>query len=136
LKFDLPRGQPPLKSLAEKMGQTPWETKPAWIFFAGDALYIGQPDTLGIWSIPASEVETAVVAQKQLLLAGEERARKAAGQFQKDFLAKYDRNHNGVLDPEEKQKAMDDPGYTKFMANVMQADRARANGRLSPTNAP
>ena len=68
LKFDLQRGQPPLESLGEKVEPAPWLTGSTWIFFAGDTLYIGQPDTPGIWTIPLSEIEAAIAAQKQIQL--------------------------------------------------------------------
>jgi hypothetical protein len=69
LKFDLERGRPPLKSLGQGHFLLPWEKAcSTWMHFAGDTLYISQPDTPGIWGIPVSEVEAAVTAQKALLL--------------------------------------------------------------------
>jgi hypothetical protein len=114
LKFDVERGQPPLRSLGEKFETAPWLTGATWMFFAGDTLYIGQPDSPGIWAIPVSEVEAAITAQKQLQLARKSQSAAAAEQARKTLLAKYDHNHNGVIDPEEKLEALDDPAFIEF----------------------
>jgi len=44
-------------------------SKSTWMHFAGDNLYIGQADILGFFTIPVSEIEANIEAQKQILLA-------------------------------------------------------------------
>ena len=127
LRFDLQRGQPPLKSLGEKMEQIPWETGASWMHFAGDTLYMGQPDTPGIWAIPVSEIESAVSAQKQLLLAKRAQAIATTEKRHKDLLEKYDGNHNGIIDPDEREAALDDPAFIETELDVIDANH---NGRL------
>jgi hypothetical protein len=125
LKFDLQRGQPPLKSLGEKLGQSraPWDTSPSWIFFAEDTLYIGQADTLGIWTVPISEIETAVTIQKQQLLAKASQEKTLSEQRRKSFLLKYDKNHNGIIDPDEEEAAMNDPYFIKYKLEQIHAPK-------------
>ena len=72
LTFDLERGQPPLTSLGLKVVDGhPMRGDPAstWLHFSGDNLYMGEAHTLGLWSIPVSEVNAAVARQKKLLQA-------------------------------------------------------------------
>lgn len=138
LKFDLDRGPAPLKCLADKtsnlLSDDPQLT---WLFFSGDQLYIGQKRTLGVWTIPISEVDLAVAAQKQIQLAkkAQEKAQAAAAaeQYRQDLekrhqdMGKYDRNHNGVIDPEEKEEALDDPA---FIESELDAIDTNHNGWL------
>ena len=65
LKFNDNNGQPPLINLHERSDLI----SPIWMFFSGDTLFLGQPETPGIWAIPISEIESAVEKQKQILLA-------------------------------------------------------------------
>jgi Ca2+-binding EF-hand superfamily protein len=127
LKFNLQQGRPPLKSLGEKFEQVPWLAGDTWMQFAGDALYIGQPDTPGIWLVPISEIEAAVSAQKQFLLDKIEQATATAKQVKEELLAKYDHNHNGVIDSEEKEEVLDDP---VFIESELAAIDANHNGCL------
>jgi len=130
LKFDLEHGQPPLYSLGARMAPPGSDAGPTWIFFTSDTLYVGQPEALGIWAIPVSEVEAAVAAQRQVMLGNKARATRDAEQRRKDMLAKYDHNHNGSIDPDEKEAALDDPAYIE---SEMDAIDANHNGRLEAT---
>jgi Ca2+-binding EF-hand superfamily protein len=99
------------------------------MFFTKDALYIGQPDALGIWMIPVSEVEAAVGARKQSMLAQKAREKQRVEQNREILMAKYDLNHNGVLDPEEKVKAWDDPAFWALEIGNIDTNH---NGLLDP----
>jgi hypothetical protein len=165
LKFDAPDGCPPAAGINPNSNGGFPALPPAWMLATTNILFLGlenprnsipafnQADRIGIgyktgvWLLPVSQIEPEITTQKQTLLASlakekadafaaAEQQRKEIEQFQKKFLAKYDRNHDGVLDSGEKERAMADPNYVKFMANVIRAERARANGRLSPTNEP
>ena len=98
-----------------------------WMRFVGDNLYIGQDYTLGVWVIPISKIEAAIDAQKQILLAKTRQEEEAKHQLQAQFLAKYDLNHNGVIDPDEKEAALDDPA---FIASELDNIDTNHNGRL------
>jgi hypothetical protein len=129
LKFDLEGGRPPLKSFGEKFQSFPRLTRSTWMIFAGDKLYIGQPDVQGIWAVTISEIETAVAAQKQIQLGQQAQATATAEQTRKNLLVKYDRNHNRIIDPEEKEEALDD---SAFIESELDAIDANQNGRLDP----
>lgn len=58
-----------------------------------------------------------------------EQATVSHEQARKNFLAKYDLNHNGVLDTEEKENALDDPAYIESELDVIDANH---NGRIDP----
>jgi hypothetical protein len=100
-----------------------------WMYFAGDNLYIGQSETLGIWAIPVAEIEAAIAAQKQVMLAKKHQDAEAVRQLRDKMLAQYDRNHNGIIDPDEKEEALDDPAFIESELDVMDANH---NGRLDP----
>jgi Ca2+-binding EF-hand superfamily protein len=129
LKFDLAGGRPPLKSFGEKFQSFPRLARSTWMIFAGDKLYIGQPDVQGIWAVTISEIETAVAAQKQIQLGQQAQATATAEQTRKNLLVKYDRNHNRIIDPEEKEEALDD---SAFIESELDAIDANQNGRLDP----
>jgi Ca2+-binding EF-hand superfamily protein len=99
------------------------------MYFAGDNLYIGQSETLGIWAIPVAEIEAAIAAQKQVMLAKKHQDAEAVRQLRDKMLAQYDRNHNGIIDPDEKEEALDDPAFIESELDVMDANH---NGRLDP----
>jgi len=134
LKFDAPGAKtstwmfPAAKFLFCGL-ENPFNLAPAGVGSGGNS-------KAGVWMVPLSEIERSVTAQRQAELARGEQARRAVDQFQKNFLAKYDRNHNGILDPEEKEKAMEDPDYVKFAVNLMRADRERAKDRDTPNDLP
>jgi hypothetical protein len=165
LKFEAEDGCPPAAGIDPNPGGGFPALPPAWMLATSNILFLGlekprnsipafnQADrvgigyTAGVWLLPISQIEPKIAAQKQIMLtrlakekaqavATAEQTRNEIEQFQKNFLRKYDRNHDGILDPGEKERAMDDPDYAKFMVNVMRADRARAKSRLSPTNEP
>ena len=104
------------------------------MYYSRNTLLLSQRNTLGIWAIAISEVETAVAEQKQALslarmaqekqqaTAAEEQQRKVLEQRQKDLLAKYDLNHNGVIDPEEREEALDDPAFIESELDVIDAN--------------
>jgi Ca2+-binding EF-hand superfamily protein len=82
-----------------------------WIHFAGDNLYIGQADIFGFFTIPFAEIEANVAAQKQALLAKKQK-----------LLAKYDHNHYGIIDPEDKEEALDDPDFIESKLDEIDAN--------------
>jgi hypothetical protein len=78
LKFDLDRGQPPLKNLGEEI--EPWlafnpSALATSMYFSHKTLFLSQRNTPGLWAIPISEIESAVSAQKQLQCAKQAQAK-------------------------------------------------------------
>ena len=109
----------------------------AWMFPTTDLLLFGSETPLGsfgptgfsggggskagVWLMPVSQIDSAIAERKQVQID------EAAAQ--KAFLAKYDRNHNGILDPDEKEEALDDPVFIESELDVIDAND---NGRLDP----
>jgi Ca2+-binding EF-hand superfamily protein len=143
LKFDASDGCPPLAGVDPRASQLSSARSPAWILFAGKLLCFGVEGPrlgcqAGVWTVPFSELEPAIAAEKQsqlsalarekaLAMAAEEARRKNLEQRRADLIAKYDRNHNGAIDPEEKEAALDDPA---FIESELEAIDANHNGRL------
>jgi Ca2+-binding EF-hand superfamily protein len=97
--------------------------------FAGNRLFLGQRSTLGLWSIPVSEIEATVAGQKKLLLAKQAQDVGAMEQKWKDLLAKYDRNHSGAIDPDEREAALDDAAFIAAELDLIDTNH---NGWLEP----
>jgi Ca2+-binding EF-hand superfamily protein len=148
LKFDAPDGYSPAVGINPGSRQMFPGMPAAWMFFSANFLFCGleEPDNLfaggsgrigskpGIWMIPLGPVESAVAAQKQIQLeqkakewAAADQAQKEKGQAQKNLLAKYDYNHNGIIDPDEREEALDDPAFIESELDTIDANH---NGRL------
>jgi len=113
-------------------------SKSTWMHFSGENLYIGQADTwgmgyistdtiaeadkLGYWTIPISEIEANIAAQKPAMLAKKHDEDEAKRQLRDKLLAKYDHNHNGIIDPEEKEEALDDPDFIESKLDEIDAN--------------
>jgi Ca2+-binding EF-hand superfamily protein len=144
LKFDASAGCPPMAGFGS-------ESRPIipgiglsepWMLFTTNSLLCGRelPDRVGgdldlpgfkagIWMIPLAQLDPAIAAQKQILLQQSAQAVAATEQVQKDLLAKYDLNHNGIIDPDEKEAALDDPAFIESQLDVIDANH---NGWLDP----
>jgi Ca2+-binding EF-hand superfamily protein len=115
-------------------------SKSTWMHFSGENLYVGQADTMGLrtdsipeadrlgyWTIPISEIEANIEAQKQIWLAKKHDEDEARRQLRDKMLAKYDHNHNGIIDPLEREEALDDPAVIESELNMIDANN---NGLL------
>jgi hypothetical protein len=129
LRFDAPEGCPPVTGNDSARGQMLPGKPPIWLLFTPDYLLCGleKPDNIlpggsgrkgcanGIWLVPLAQIEAAVAEQKQIQLTRktQERAQAvvAAEQTRKNLLAKYDRNHDGFIEPNEREEALDDPVF-------------------------
>jgi len=154
LRFDNPEGCPPVTGHNPATLAGPPALPPGWLEFTPGGLLCGleNPDRLmpgaadevdshyktGVWVLPLGPIDAALAPQIELqqqaerdiqakALADLEAAKKQqllTVQFQKDFLNKYDHDHNGILDPDERAEAKDDPDYSRYMINIL---RARQN---------
>jgi len=145
LQFVSPDGCPPLsggETASPAFGQPP----PHWMAFLANKLFFGLEmrrdgvpfsgsDRLGvgyqpgIWLLPWSEIQSGITAQEQEQLAQMAQDKAAAEKTRADILAKYDLNHNGVIDPEEKEAALKD---SAFIAAELDTIDANQNGILDP----
>ena len=116
--------------------------RPVWIFsvtnlllFAPEAKStdIGGSGRAGVWLMPVSRLDPVIAAQKEIQLeqrakekAAVEQAQKEKEQAQKNLLAsllaKYDWNHNGMIDPDEKEAALDDPTFIESELDLIDAN--------------
>ncbi len=88
---------------------------------------IGKANVPGFWVVPKSEID-AVIGQERHRRREEILHQLATVEArQQALLAKYDRNHNGVFDAEEKAEAIDDPAFLELELKAIDADH---NGRL------
>ena len=143
LKFDAPGGAPP-KTGINPISPPDFPTMPAvWMTAADDFLFFGWEKAKdyvqvgsaypgggykpGVWLLPRSQVEPQIAAQKVNQLDQQAQAAAAANRAQKDLLAKYDLNHNGVIDPEEREAALDDPAFIESQLDVIDTNH---NGLL------
>jgi Ca2+-binding EF-hand superfamily protein len=115
MAFDLAHGPPPLQSLGEKLGEVQWEARPTWMHFSEDTLYLGESDVPAVWAVPLANVQAALAAVK----AGAAAQKAALAIVPKKFLEKYDLNHNGLLDPEEKEAALEDPAFIEAQLDLI-----------------
>lgn len=90
--------------------------------------YVKEPQT-GIWMIPLDEINTKLALQQKAQQLQQAESNTLARRAAQSLLDKYDRNHNGVIDPEEREDALDDPDFIKTELDSIDANH---NGWLDP----
>jgi Ca2+-binding EF-hand superfamily protein len=125
LKFDPAAGALPLTGTdpGARPGFPP-KSPQNWMLFSEKILFLssGGVSKPGVWLLPVSQLEAALAPQRQARLGQKAQAAAAAQQVRKQLLAKYDRNHNGVIDPEEREVALDDPAFIESELDVINAN--------------
>ncbi len=127
LKFDLARSpftdrRPVVPPAGFMDFQQPW-----WITLTPQSLVIGRANIAGLWAIPRSELDAAVEREMQPEREKKLQLAAAAAERRNAVVAKYDRNQDGTLDPQEKGEALADPA---FIALELSAIDANHDGRL------
>ena len=137
LKFDAPNGCPPLAGVDPSVPGTVLDLPPAWLLFANNCLWAGAEMPVGamphasgrgrgyragVWRLPASQLDSIIADQQQQQRTGAAQAARDSGQAQNNLLAKYDLNHNGVIDPGERVVALDDPAFIQWKLEEIDAD--------------
>lgn len=142
LKFDAPQGLPPLAPIKRGFMESSPYLPASWLLFTTQGLILGleiprgvmaydseDDPHRGIWLLPIPQLEAAVARQKQLFQAEQQKTtaqaaaeKQLADQRRQDFLLKYDRNHNGILDPEERAEILDDPAFITSELEVIDAN--------------
>jgi len=139
MKFDASAGCPPVTGAKPDFSPDTPPIPPAWMLFTTNFLILGlEPvptesrriNKAGVWLLPLSQIEPAINEQKQKLLVEQQKAINQAAEAKKlddlrrqAFLRKYDRNHNGIIDPDEEAAAMDDPYFIKFRLEQIHAQK-------------
>ena len=152
LKFEAADGCPPMAGLGENsqplipmLGITT-----GWMLFTPKLLLCGRERTgdapggseppcfkPGIWVLPLDSIMPEVASLKHTQsdavfkqqLKADQLAKEAQAkdqQARQAFLQKYDLNHNGVIDPDEADAAMDDPYYLRYRLDELRAKRRQA----------
>jgi hypothetical protein len=127
LRFDENYGPPPTRGVQLK--QVRGMPGSAWLRVSEDSLFIGQEHATGFWRIPLSLIESSVAEQKKTMVQSKASALAASSQTVGAMLAKYDHNHNGILDPQEKEEALADPAFIESQLDIIDANH---NNRLDP----
>ena len=91
----------------------------------GDAR-ISQPKT-GIWMISLEQIDLEIARQKKAQQEQQAQSDAQAKQAAQTRLEKYDRNHNGIFDPDEREAALDNPA---FIESELDGIDANHNGWL------
>ncbi len=80
----------------------------------------------GFWLIPATDLEPVVQSARSQQLLKQQQDLQAVDalheQWRKELLVAYDRNHNGVFDPDEREAMIDDPRYLELELPVIDAN--------------
>jgi hypothetical protein len=144
LKFDAPGACPPV---SDKQPNLPpiFASHVAMQFAGHDLLlaaensFIGMPmpgvnpgtvgPRAGIWRLPLAQLEPAIVAARHAQKAKLAQAAADVKRIHADLLAKYDLNHNGVIDPEEREAALNDPAFIESALDEIDTNH---NGWLDP----
>jgi curli biogenesis system outer membrane secretion channel CsgG len=123
------------------------DAEPAsWIFPTTNFIFLGSESSFdnpaggfigshggkaGIWAIPMREIKGPLRVQEETQLAeiaeNQKRALAAKEQRHKDVLAKYDLNHNGKIDLEEREAALADPAFIESELDTIDVNH---DGRL------
>jgi Ca2+-binding EF-hand superfamily protein len=107
---------------------SPDANTPTWIFPTTNLLFLGSVGRKpGVWIIPISQLDSAIAAQKKVQLEQMAKEEVAVEQARKNFMAKSDLNHNGVIDPDEREAALD---VTDFIESELDVIDANHNDRL------
>jgi len=118
---------------------SPSASSPAWISFSRDFLIFGleKPNLFlpgvndrvgigyqaGIWLLPVAQIEKPLSEQRQKLQEQQMASIAAAEQAAKNLVTKYDLNHNGAVDQEEREAALDDAAFIESELDNIDANK-------------
>ena len=137
-KFDAPDGCPPVTGINPDLRQAFPGVPPVWLLFNTNYLICGleRPDAFmpngaenigigrktGIWLLPVAQIMAVVAGQKQAQLEQMAQTSATVEQSRKNLLARIDLNHNGIIDPDEIEAALDDPTFIESKLDVIDAN--------------
>jgi Ca2+-binding EF-hand superfamily protein len=85
-------------------------------------MHVGHNYQPGIWMLARGEIDAEIARQQQVQQAEQAQSEAKAREAAQALLKKYDRNHNGVLDADEKEQALDDPAFLEAELDVIDAN--------------
>ena len=111
------------------------DTPSTWLLFSSNFLFCGQETFIalpqgggdpriaesktGVWMISAEQMNAEIARQRTAQREQQAQSEVLAKQTVKSLLEKYDLNHNGVLDENEREEALDDPAFIKTQLDAM-----------------
>lgn len=146
LKFDSTDGCPPVTGNNRSLYPMPPSAPQSWLLSANDVLIFGLENARGfvpvggsgmspmdckpgVWLVALSRIEPSIAVQRQIQLADQAKALADAQKKNQALLAKYDRNHNGRIDLDEREEALDDPDFIDSQLDFIDSNH---NGWLEP----
>jgi Ca2+-binding EF-hand superfamily protein len=121
-----------------------------WIDCSSEFLFVGAPNLPGVWALPKDEIRAELDRQlkSRSPVSQSEQTNEKPEAREKALFAKYDLNHNGRFDPEEREAAISDPSFLEFDLDNIDTNHnglldvdelsyfdANKNGRLDPAEA-
>jgi Ca2+-binding EF-hand superfamily protein len=159
LKFESEKASPPVTDDKRSAEFVP-QVSSAWLLFSTNYLFCGREtvDVLGggndsgggqsqtgVWMIPLGQIDPEIARQRKIQLQQQAQSDALAKEAARELLEKYDRNHDGLIDREEREKALDDIGFIKMELNAIDTNHncwldpaelvyfdANTNGILEP----
>lgn len=139
LRFDSPDAGQPLTGSSDKAGAWLPFMPSTWMLFSGNSLFFGvenprnvarmgstlRTDIGGkasVWVVSYPQIEAACVSGAQAQLADIAQEKAAEKKAHDELLAKYDRNHNGMIDPDERAAGLGDPAFIEFELDKIDAN--------------
>jgi len=112
----------------------------AWLLFSTNYLFCGRETSdaipnvggdprIGVWMIPLGQIDPEIARQKKAQQEQQAQSNAQAKQVAQTLLEKYDRNHNGLIDPDERENALDNAAFIESQLEVIDANH---NGLLDP----
>lgn len=100
----------------------------AWMESSSDYLFIGKNTISGVWALPKAELQAEVDRRIKSLPPSKAitEAKEDAEEHEK-LLAKYDLDHDGKINPKEREAAVSDPAFLEFDLDNIDTNR---NGML------
>jgi hypothetical protein len=143
LNFDAPGGCPPLGGVKFERHFLSSPLPLAFLVKASDNLLAAPENPIGmlsanfkkfpagyqagVWLLPVARIAPVIAEQKQAQVTHSTQTAAAKEQAWKDLLARVDRNHNGIIDPDEREEALDD---TNFIQSELDKIDTNHNGWL------
>lgn len=136
LKFERENALPPVSGENRPGGFIAPGSSCSWLVFSSHSLYCGREDSLGssggrsqikqpqtgVWILPLNQIDPEIARQRKDQQDAQARAEAQAKQAKQRLLEKYDRNRNGVLEPAEREDALDDRAFVESELDTIDAN--------------
>ena len=121
IRFAKTVGRVPIGSI----GTPEWYRGRTWMLPTPAGLAIGHSLMDGFWFVPRPQLDAAINPRLAALRTAKAAIEGPIQERQKQLLAAYDKNRNGVLDPDEKQTMIFDSKYLRQNWPAIDANKNR-----------